>query len=222
MCDHSWPAGAHEALARRLGDQFARGTVERPLTRCSFGGTPSSPGSAAGSAGAQRVSVCGRRPGAYEWLERAIRPPEAVDTLWNFVGRAGDPCRSTERVSTWTRVTFRFCSVYKRVPASDVPLGLAATPRLGVCLCVSFQRYPLIFTRCAARRGRERPDHAVYRAFYVSVAVVTISIPHTDSSCPLAGGLVGCSMSATCSNLPSTRSGTECLVVVPRRRHTVR
>ena len=32
--------------------------------------------------------------------------------LWSFVGRAHDPYRSTARVSTWTRATCIFCSVY--------------------------------------------------------------------------------------------------------------
>ena len=33
--------------------------------------------------------------------------------LWKFVGRARDPCRSTVRVSTRTRVTYSLCNVYK-------------------------------------------------------------------------------------------------------------
>ena len=41
--------------------------------------------------------------------------------LWKFVGRARDPCRSTVRVSTWTRVIYCFCNVYKRAPVMGVP-----------------------------------------------------------------------------------------------------
>ena len=75
-------ATAYEALACETGDIFARGCLEPTLTRLSFGGTPSSPGSAAETAGAQRVSRSGRPAGAGEWCECAIWPPDesvAVD-----------------------------------------------------------------------------------------------------------------------------------------------
>ena len=60
-----------------------------------------------GTLGAHRDSEQCPRDGANAPFSR----PRRV-RLWTRVGRADDPCRSTVRVSTWTRVIYSFCSVY--------------------------------------------------------------------------------------------------------------
>ena len=78
-------SSTYETLAARNGDRLACGSFERRLTRRSVGGTPSSPGLAAETASAQRVSLCGRRPCARERCERAVRAPDAgvsVELCW--------------------------------------------------------------------------------------------------------------------------------------------
>ena len=48
--------------------------------------------------------------------------PPGEMCLWKFLGRARASCRSTVRASIWTRVIYKFYSLYERAPETGLPL----------------------------------------------------------------------------------------------------